>query len=767
MNCLSKPIAGFDVKLKPLTLLIASSAFISSPSYAELIGSCSATDQTDDQRRQIIANLQEKYPKLSDIIVESDHAEMERNVSTEFIGNVIIFQQQQIVQADYAVYDETNSTFEAKGNVDLSSNAATVRGESIFIDDINKDFILLDADYQFGFNDGRGKAKEFSIENNQKLKLEEATFTTCPGENPSWVFASNNIFIDQDKGWGEAWNTVFKIKDVPIVFLPYITFPITDQRKSGLLFPEFGNSSRYGAYYAQPIYLNLDTNMDATITPKYMSDRGWLLQNNFRYLTESSYNVLQLEYLNEDKNQPDLGERFLAYWQHESDWAENWHLQIQWTDLSDDNYISEFNSDYHHQADTHLNNFVHLRYATENLQLSFQSQDIYELGPHLQSYKVPIQMQADWRVQEFDSGFNINLMSQYSHFRQSQRDITVANRFHFEPSVQYEYYSPGFQFETSASYLSTHYRQEYLNDIETKEIDRGLFKYRLLTGLTFEKLGRFFGQDVRQTVEPKIQYVYVEESQQSEIGLFDTQLLKEDYYALFRDTAYSGLDRIAAMNQATIGFSTSIFDNKNAELLRLGIGQVHRFDDSLGFDGTNQQETDSKPALAFEFFGQISQNWQLDGGFLYNRDTKEVDTGFAALDYYLSADKNIQINHRYARDLAGIKINQTGFFASYKINPNWSVAASYHYDSEREVNLDSLIGFEYRACCWSIKVSAQRQVRLDLNSDIPIDNSDVEYENSIGISFSINGLGGEAGASVAKMFNDSIFAYRRPYLITN
>lgn len=766
MNCTPTPISKRRLAVSKLACLISTAIAITAPnSYAKNV--CAPTDSADEQRRKTIAQLQTKYPKLDDIIVESDKAEMQRNVSTEYTGNVVIFQQEQIVQADKAVYDEVKSTFTASGNVDLSSKAATVKGESIFIDDNNKDFKLVDAEYQFGFNDGRGQAKEFSIENSQKLKLEDATFTTCPGKDPSWTFASNNIYIDQDKGWGEAWNTVFKIKDVPIVYLPYITFPITEKRKSGLLFPEFGSSTRYGAYYAQPFYWNIASNMDATFTPKYMADRGWLLQNNFRHLSASSYNELQLEYLNEDKSFPELGDRYLAYWQHESDWSENWNLQVQWTDLSDDNYISEFNSDFHHQADTHLNNFVHLSYYTEGFDFSFQSQDIYELGPHSQSYKVPVQLQSNWLIEDFGSGLSLNLFSQYSHFSQDALEISKADRLHLEPKLEYRYYSPGFQFESAASYLSTHYRQENQVTNDTQNLDRGIFKYRLLTGLTFEKIGNFFGQQVRQTLEPKIQYVYVEEANQNDIGLFDTQLLKEDYYALFRDTAYSSIDRIAAMNQATVGFSTSIFDNKNAELLRLGIGQVHRFDDNLGFDGTNQTTTNSKPALAFEFFGQISENWQLDGGFLYNRDTKEVDTGFAALDYYLSSDKNIQINHRYARDLAGIKINQTGLFASYNINSNWTVAASYHYDSEREVNLDGLVGFEYRSCCWSIQLSAQRQVRLDLNSDIPIDSAEIEYENSIGISFSINGLGGETASSVAKMFRDSIFAYRRPYLITN
>jgi len=700
------------------------------------------------------------------VLVESDRAELIRNQLTEFSGDVIIHQSDQTVQANQATYDHIKSQFEAKGDIKLNSSAAKVFGDSIFIDEQNQDFTLLNAQYEFQFNSGRGAAREFSIDNNQKLKLREATFTTCPSGDPSWLFSSNDIFIDQDSGWGEAWNTVFKINDIPVIYVPYITFPITDKRKSGLLFPEFGSSSRYGAYYSQPVYLDIASNLDATITPKYMSDRGLLWQGNLRYLTHNAFNTVQMEYLNEDKDDKTLGARHLAYWQHESNWADNWNVQWQWTDLSDDNYISEFTSDYHHQADTHLNNFLIANYFSDSFNFSFLSQNMRELGPHVQSYKVPVQMQLNWNIKQYNNGFGIKLDSQYSHFSHSEFEVENVDRLHLEPKLEYQFYSPAFQFESTASFPTTFYKKKLRNGQPSEDVDRSIFKYRMLTGLNFEKATRYFGQDVRQTFEPKVLYLFVEDSDQSEIGLYDSQRLKEDYFALFRDNTYSSIDRLEALNQATIGFSSSIFDSSNQELLRVGIGQVHKFDDEETSKGTNTESTNSKPALAVEFFGRLSENWQMDGGFLYNRDTEEVDTGFVALDYYLAKDKNVQINHRYARDIAGIKINQIGLFTSYTINPKWSIAASYHYDSERDVNLDGMVGMEYRSCCWSVQFSLQRQVRLDLNSTEQLDTTDVDYENRVGIKFRINGLGGDLGSSVTKMFSDSIFAYRRPYLIT-
>ena len=699
-------------------------------------------------------------------VVQSDSTDIIRGERIQFDGNVIIFQKQQTVRAEQATFDEETGQFLAQGNVELSSQAATVIGESIFIDEKNKNFELISADYQFGFNAGRGTAQSFSIKNNNELSLELATFTTCPGDDPSWLFSSSEIDIKQEEGWGEAWNTVFKIGDVPILYVPYITFPLTDVRKSGLLFPEFGSSSRYGAYYAQPIYFNLAPNYDLTLTPAYMSQRGWLLESNLRHLSESTENTLQLEYLNSDQRYPELDERYLAFVQHESVLNKNWNLQVQWTELSDDNYISEFNSDYHHQADTHLNNFAFLRYSTKSTQLNIFTQDMVELGQHDPSYKIPFQVDLDWDAVTSESGLGVNIKSSYTHFENSEKDEHQVDRLHVEPAISYNYYHPSFQFESTLSYLATHYQQQFRSDNEKNKIDRGVGKFRLLTGLNFEKQTQFFGNNVRQTLEPKLQYVYVQSSNQEGIGLYDSQKLKEDYFALFRDQSYSSVDRIDAMDQVTLGISTSIFDEKNQELFRFGVGQVHKLSEDEELSGTNDDIDNSKPSLAIEVFGQLSENWQIDGGLLYNRDDDKVETGFIALDYWIDENKNIQINQRYARDVADVTINQSGIFGSYKLNENWSIATSYHYDSERNLDLDGLIGFEYRSCCWSIQVSAQRQVILDLNNPDFNVNSNVEYENGISINFTLSGLGGDTASKISKMFSNSIFAYRRPYLIT-
>lgn len=743
---------------------------MSSPTFAVIFLLLSFT--TKAEPICALPTQSQKKPALNDfiykpneVIVTSKSADLIQGKYTEFNGNVTIFQQDQTIKADNAIYDEVANQFLASGNIEFLSDAANVSGLSIFLDETNQNLELLGAKYQFGFNAGRGGAEVFSIEKSNDLKLKGATFTTCPGDDPSWLFSADRIEINQDKGWGEAWNTVFKVADIPVVYIPYVTFPISDKRKTGLLFPELGNSTRYGTYIAQPIYFNLAENYDLTLTPKYMSERGLLLESNFRHLTHTTDNVLQMEYLSEDKNDTDLGARYLAYWQHESNWQERWKAQIQWTDLSDDNYISDFGSDYHHQSDTNLNNFAMLTYYGDNMDLSLLSQDIYELGPHTPSYNLPIQLTFNWNTAPVDNSFQFLVNSQYSYFENEYKDIDEVQRFHLAPELTYQLNTPSFQLLASTSYLSTYYNQQDTELQTEQKINRNLAKARILTGLTFEKQTTYFKQDVRQTLEPKVQYLYVQDVDQSDIGLYDSQLLKEDYFSLFRDNNYSGIDNISSANQMTVGFSTSIYNDANKELFRFGLGKIYKFkSDELG---TNDEFVNSKQAVALEWFGQLTENWQLDGGILYNQDAKEVETGFISLDYWLAKDKNFQFNHRYAADVAGIKINQAGIFASYQINPTWAIATSYHQDLESDVNMDALIGFEYRSCCWSIQLAAKRQIVVDLDDAQIGSNTDAKYDTGISLNFKISGLGGDLSSSIANLFSESIFAYRRPYLITN
>lgn len=119
------------------------------------------------------------------------------------------------------------------------------------------------------------------------MVLNDATYTTCPpGQKPGWKIQANKIELNQETGRGVTRGTKLYVKDVPVLAVPYFNFPIDDRRTTGILNPQFGFSNDGGIELSVPVYLNLAPNYDATITPRYLADRGAMLQGEFRYLTD-------------------------------------------------------------------------------------------------------------------------------------------------------------------------------------------------------------------------------------------------------------------------------------------------------------------------------------------------------------------------------------------------------------------------------------------------------------------------------------------------
>ncbi|MCK3151446.1 LPS assembly protein LptD, partial [Escherichia coli] len=70
----------------------------------------------------------------------------------------------------------------------------------------------------------------------------------------------------------------------------------------------------------------------------------------------------------------------------------------------------------------------------------------------------------------------------------------------------------------------------------SESVSRTLPKVRLYTQLNFERETSYFIDDGIQTLEPQLQYLYTPNEDQSDIGLFDTAKLQDDFFGLFRDT---------------------------------------------------------------------------------------------------------------------------------------------------------------------------------------------------------------------------------------
>lgn len=736
-----------------------------------------AEEQTPQPIRQCYSAV-EMPAKLSTLSAKdnrlqilSDRIRMMQDQTALFDGNIEILYRDTMLNAANAKVSQKEQTLVASGGIQYYSPDLKV-SSSNFSAQLKEDkAVLSEANYQLVSQSGRGYAKEMSALNKQ-INLSAASFTTCPENDSSWALHADKININADDGWGEAWHSVIRIQDVPVFYLPYMTFPVSDKRKSGLLFPKIGSSQKLGVDLETPYYLNLAENYDATISPRFMSKRGAQLNTEFRYLTEEHNGLLQLEILPDDNDKPaGFGSRYLTHFSHSGELSDRWRASVDFTDVSDDAYLSELGSDYSNQSDTQLYRQASLNYFGDYLNSEIRLQGFEILGNYSPSYAALPQVDLSSAAPlDLAAGFEFNWHSQYAHFRNDAVVINSADRLHLEPSIRWPLITPAMELVAETSLLHTRYQQNTDQNtlLVQEETNRTLPKIQINAKLNMERELAWDNADSLQTFEPQIQYLYIPYRDQSDIGLYDTARLQDDYYGLFRENRYSGLDRIADTNQLTIGWTTRLYDSEDTELFRFSLGQIVFLDDPEPIDNSlldAKQPADS--VLASELLWNWSKGWYLNTALQYDSSNERMVKSNVTLDYIADDKSLIQLNHRYSREVSDYEIAQVGFLATTPIDDKWKLIASYYRDINKHHMIEANFGLQYESCCWAIRVVAKRQINTNLELALNDLSQPPTFDNGIAVQFVLKGFGEGAGFSVSDMLSNGIFGYRRPYLLNN
>ena len=700
--------------------------------------------------------------------IESEGLRLRNNQFASFDGAVQVSYRDTLLQAPEASFDQGRQQILAQGGIDYFSSVIAVRSEQFLADLASNRVELSEAHYQLVEQAGRGSADVLAA-TEQHLQLEHASFTACPDGDNSWALHANRIQLNADEGWGEAWHTVFRVKDVPVLYLPYLSFPISDERRTGLLLPKLSNSQRLGVDVELPYYLNLAPNYDMTLTPRIMTSRGFQLKSEFRYLTEDHQGLMHLEYMHKDQDRSALGKRYLGHYQQLSDFNPRWRATVDVTEISDDAYLTDLGSDHVNPTDTQLLKQANLSYFGEQILARMQLQGFSVLGDYDKAYMaVPqLELRAAEAIQL--AWFELDWQANYAHFRNDAALIHSAHRTHLEPELRLPWITPGAELVAEASLMHTRYQQNSHQFLlpEDSRVQRTLPKFRLRAQLNFERAlqGNSGGT---QTLEPQLQYLYVPYRDQSNIGLYDTTRLQDDYYGLFRQNRFSGLDRINEANQLTLGATSRIYDGSDREQFRFSLGQIIFLQQPTEQDDPHQQNlTSIESMLAAEAMWQWHHRWFVSAGVQYDSDSRTLVKSNATLDYRGSDKKLFQLNHRYSQAVSDYEISQLGILGTMPVSDEWQLVASYYYDLKRSQLLDAHLGLQFESCCWAVRVVARRQIMAELGREALDFAAPSRFDHGISLQFVLKGFGDNAGFAVTDMLSNGIFSYRRPYLLNN
>ncbi|WP_449546608.1 LPS assembly protein LptD [Lelliottia amnigena] len=727
------------------------------------------------------------------VTITADHAKGNYPDNATFTGNVDINQGNSRLQADEVQLHQKQPegaaapvrTVDALGNVHYDDNQVILKGPKAWSNLNTKDTNVWEGDYQMVGRQGRGNADLMKQRGeNRYTILENGSFTSClPGSN-TWSVVGSEVIHDREEQVAEIWNARFKLGPVPVFYSPYLQLPIGDKRRSGFLIPNAKYSTTNYFEFYLPYYWNIAPNMDATITPHYIHKRGNIMwENEFRYLTQAGAGLMELDYLPSDKvyedEHPTEGDRhrWLYYWQHAGVMDQVWRFNVNYTKVSDPNYFNDFTSKYGSSTDGYATQKFSAGYAIQNFNATVSSKQFQVFSNQTRStYGAEPQLDVNW-YQNDVGPFDTRIYGQAVHFVNTNSDMPEATRLHIEPVVNLPWSNDWASLDTEAKLMATHYQQKNLDNYNStnnadleESVNRTLPQFKMDGKLIFER-DMNLASGYTQTLEPRMQYLYVPYRDQSNINNYDSAFLQSDYSGLFRDRTYGGLDRIASANQLTSGVTSRVYDDAAVERFNVSVGQIYYFTESRTGDDDINWEKDNKTGSlvwAGDTYWRMTDRWGLRGGVQYDTRLNNVSTSSTSLEYRRDEDRLVQLTYRYASPeyiqatLPNFTaqqykegISQVGGSASWPIADRWSVVGAYYFDTNTSKAADQMLGLQYNSCCYAIRVGYERKL-----NGWDTSNNQSKYDNVIGFNIELRGLSSNYGLGTQQMLRSNILPYR-------
>ena len=728
------------------------------------------------------------------VYIEADQAEITQPRSGIYKGNVDVKQGNRHLQSAEVEVQQQGSGDNvqryafARGGFDYRDNQINLLGDDAKIHLNTKDTDVRNAHYQLVDRQGRGSAESVELRDDYRV-MKNATFTSCLQDDHSWSIYADEMRQHVKEEYAEMWHARFKVQGVPVFYTPYLQLPIGDRRRSGLLIPTLGHGSRDGSFYAQPVYWNIAPNLDATITPKYMSRRGWQLNSEFRYLTTLGEGQIAGEYLGDDRLKDYDSEnrkRHLFYWKHNAAFARDWRLDLNYTKVSDKRYFNDFDSAYGSSTDGYADQTGRIAYYQPNYNIAmfvkqFQIFDEVVIGP----YRALPQIDFNYYQNGlFGNKLDFKLFSQAVRFDNDSAQMPTAWRFHGEPSVNTTLSNRYGSMNLEAKLYATQYQQKKGRSDKAEDVESSV--NRILPQLKIDlqsvlASNQTFISGYTQTLEPRAQYLFRPYKDQSNIGSklnsqylgfgYDSSLLQQDYFSLFNSRRYSGLDRIASANQVTLGGTSRFFDENKEERFNIAVGQTYYLEPSRIDENRDNRTEGSSSSWAIEANWKINDLMRWRGGYQYDPQLGQVSLANTGIEYNPTKNNVVQLNYRYASkeyinqnltaeaNRYNQDIKQLGVQVGWELSDHWAIAGRYYQDLALKKPVEQYLGVQYNTCCWSVGVGARRYVTSRQNQK----NDDIFYDHGIGVTFELRGFSHDHKTGIENMMKKGKLPYLQAF----
>ena len=713
------------------------------------------------------------------VIIEGDRMQIYLDRTLKSIGNAELHRDKQDIYGDSIEYDMQNEELHVVGNTRIETSSGKVWGPELRLKLSDSTGEMKDASFQIntqfvrapkpgdvkgakskGYgstaveatvpltnqniedtpsdsptlnvrsSNSRGDAKTILFEGEDKKRLKDARYTTCAADSDDWYLRAGSLELDDYTKTGTARNAWVQFKGVPILYTPWISFSFLNQRQSGLLSPTWGTTTRSGFEVSTPYYWNIAPDMDATLTPRYLSKRGMQYQGEFRYLGENYSGIDSVEYLPSDTDTNST--RYYANLKHKQNFGNGWSASYDIERVSDNKYFSDMSTRILTTSRVALPQQGSVSYTNDvwsfnGLVQKFQTLDGVSF-PYERLPQLTLVGNKDWGM------VNTNLYSQWVSFdRDPNAPATRAtasggvlttsvtgNRLTAYPSISipfakpYGYITPKF----GINYTS------YQLDNPTFNLDgttgtyqsdsRTLPIFSLDSGLYFDRNMRVVKNSYTQTLEPRLYYVYIPYRNQSLLPVFDSAEADLNLGTLFMENQFVGNDRINNANQLSLAVTTRMIDAKTGEQrLAATLGQRFYFtDQKVGIPGESLR-TGNTSDIVTAVTARLINKWNVDTAWQYNTDTSRTVKANIGMRYNPEPGKVLNLSYRYTKE----SLEQINISSQWPLGMGWYGLGRWNYSLRENQPIEGLAGIEYDAGCWQARTVMQRVSTATANAN--------------------------------------------------
>ncbi|MGH8267307.1 MAG: LPS-assembly protein LptD, partial [Steroidobacteraceae bacterium] len=674
-------------------------------------------------------------PDDGKIKISSDQATLGVDGNATLRGNVEVRQGAREIRSSQVQYDARAASVRSEGGIDYNDPLVHVTGAGgSYSAASGADF--RSAQFELHQRAARGAAQHMQLTPPGVIRLQGVTFTTCPARDKSWQLKASSITLDTRDKLGTGRDAQIDFLGVPIMYLPWVSFPLGSERKSGFLFPSIGNTSTSGAQLAVPYYWNIAPNADFTFQPVEYSKRGADLGGDLRLLTADQRGELQWNYLPDDRQF--RGNRSRVQLNEVAELRGDFRLTIEAQNVSDTAYFQDFSQSPEGTSTAFLERRATLSYRDEHWSVDGEAQqyqtidDVTLLVTDRPYARVPrLAVSSDYTLRGI---VHYGFESEVVYF-QHPGGAGGPNgwREDLKPGVSLDLTGPGYFVRPALAWRDTHYQLDDTAPGAPRSPSRSVPLASFDTGLTFERPTG--SRDQRTlTLEPRILYLDVPYRKQDDLPVFDTALPDLNPVELFRPNRYVGADRVSDANQVSVGVTSRLLDAINGkQFLAATFGQTYYFRTPRVILPGETPQTGKRSDLVAQVALTAFQDWSADLGLQWDPENQRSERTQVNLQYKPASDSVINLGYRYERFVLvpefvqGVALacnapgvgpagcdshgfDQLDFSGAWPIRRAWNVFAREVYDLRNHEELERFAGFEYRACCWRLRLGARRYV---------------------------------------------------------